>query len=57
VQRGLGVGAHPVEDLLVGLDLRPGLELAVVVRRERGSVLLMRTQPRVSAYIGPMWTW
>ena len=35
VQRGLGVGAHPVEDLLVGLDRGAGGELAVVVRRER----------------------
>ena len=34
VQRGLGVGADPVEDLLVGGDGRAGGELAVVVRRE-----------------------
>ncbi len=36
VQRGLGVRAHPVEDLLVGLDLLAGRELAVVERREGG---------------------
>ncbi len=51
VQGGLGVGAHPVEDLLVGLDARPGGQLAAVVRRERG---LVEDQPGRADRLHPL---